>query len=134
MSATPFKADLRLDWPAADPSAAPAPQPAMVDGRDNLVQALLLRLSVDRGELAGLAHARYGSRIYDLIGQPMDSANQELLRRYVREALKAEPRVKEILWVRVSASTVQPGLLEITAAVRDMADGQIELGMHLDVR
>jgi hypothetical protein len=64
----------------------------------------------------------------------MDRANKELLRRYVREALKAERRVKDILWVRVEDSPARPGVLEITAAVRDVADGQIELGMHLDVR
>ena len=136
MSTDPFKADLRLDWPAQapDPSAPAVSGPTTVDGRDNLVQALLLRLAVDRGELAGLAHPGYGSRIHDLIGEPMDRANKELLRRYVREALKAERRVKDILWVRVEDSPARPGVLEITAAVRDVADGQIELGMHLDVR
>lgn len=137
MSVDPFKADLRLAWPALpqDPSAPPPPPgPAMVEGRDNLVQALLLRLAVDRGELAGLAHPRYGSRIYDLIGEPMDRANKELLRRYVREALKSERRVKEILWVRVEERASEPGVLDITAAVRDVADGQFELGMQLDVR
>ena len=137
MSTDPFKADLRLAWPAQpeDPAAGPQPLgPALVDGRDNLVQALLLRLAVDRGELAGLAHPRYGSRIYDLIGEPMDRANKELLRRWVREALKAEPRVKDILWVRVEESAAQPGLLAITAALRDVAEGQFELGMQLDVR
>lgn len=125
----PFKSDLRIAWPGlADESGG------IVEGRDNLVQALLLRLSVDKGELAGLAHPRYGSRIYDLIGQPMDRANSELLRRYVREALNSEPRVKQVLWVTVEQHPGQPGVVFVRAAVRDVLDAETEVGMQLDVR
>jgi phage baseplate assembly protein W len=132
----PFKTDLRLVWPddTGPGGAGSGRVQDSVAGRDNLVQALQLRLSVDRGELSGLGHPRYGSRIADLIGQPMDRANRELLRRYVREALNNEPRVKEVLWVTVEESAATPGVLLVNAAVRDVLDGQTEVGMKIDVR
>jgi hypothetical protein len=34
----------------------------------------------------------------------------------------------------VEESPAQPGVLQITAAVRDVAEGRFELGMQLDVR
>src|SRR5688500_20244610 len=38
-------------------------------GRQNLAQALLLRLLTPRGALRALGHATYGSRLHELIGE-----------------------------------------------------------------
>lgn len=88
-----------------------------VSGVDNLVQALTLRLLVDRGELSGLGHARFGSRIRDLIGEPQDSANMELLRRYVRQALLQDPRVAEVVQVAVTRRRDERASVDIVARV-----------------
>ena len=38
-------------------------------GRENLAQALILRLLTPLGSLKGLGHANYGSRLHELIGR-----------------------------------------------------------------
>jgi phage baseplate assembly protein W len=85
---------------------------------DNLAQALTMRLLVQRGELAQLAHPRYGSRIHELIGQTLDRPNLDLLRRHVRRALLDDPRVAAVETLRVDAIAAYPGAVQITATVR----------------
>jgi len=87
-----FKTDLRIVFQGTGHGpvvelATGARGPAAVSGIDNLVQALTLRLLVDQGELAGLGHPRYGSRIRELLGARLDRANLELIRRFVRQTL-----------------------------------------------
>lgn len=67
---------------------------ALVDGRENLAQALLLRLLTPRGALAALGHADYGSRLGELIGRGKTEALRQLCRAYVLEAVAQEPRVR----------------------------------------
>src|SRR5512144_2736080 len=88
-----------------------------VGGIENLAQALTLRLLVRRGELGALGHRRYGSRIYELIGEPMDPANLERLRRLVRKALEEDPRVAAVKRVIVAPRRDQPGTVAVEAAV-----------------
>src|SRR6516165_11043014 len=99
----PFFTDLKLSFAngGADIEIGPGEQ-GMVGGVDNLVQALTLRLLIDRRELSGLGHPRYGTRVRDLLGQTMDRANLELLRRYVRQSLLNDPRVDDVLRVTVT--------------------------------
>ena len=115
----PFFTDLRLRFVngTADIEVGTGEQ-GMVRGLDNLVQALTLRLLVDRGELSGLGHPRYGTRTRDLLGQTMDRANLELLRRYVRHALLDDPRVAEVTHVTVAPRSAELGAVEVTATVR----------------
>jgi phage baseplate assembly protein W len=72
-----------------------------VSGRDNLEQAIVLRLLTPRGELAALGHPEYGSRIHELIGQPNTENTRNRLRLFILEALQAERRVAEIVEVIV---------------------------------
>jgi phage baseplate assembly protein W len=72
-----------------------------VSGRDNLEQAIVLRLLTPRGELAALGHPEYGSRIHELIGQPNTENTRNRLRLFILEALQAERRVAEIVEVTV---------------------------------
>jgi phage baseplate assembly protein W len=65
----------------------------VVSGRENLAQALVLRLLTPVGSLADLGHAAYGSRLSDLIGRHKDAATRNLAKVYVLEAVAAEPRV-----------------------------------------
>lgn len=77
-------------------------------GPDLLAQALRLRLECVRGALTRLGHPRYGSKIHDLIGQPRDRENLGLLRRYVRKALLADPRVREVLRLEILLPGLDP--------------------------
>ncbi|HJS84573.1 MAG TPA: DUF2634 domain-containing protein [Acetobacteraceae bacterium] len=115
----PFFTDLRLRFVngTADLDAGEGDR-GLVEGIDNLVQALTLRLLIERGELAGLGHPRYGARIRDLLGQTMDRANLELLRRYVRRSLMDDPRVAEVVHVAVEPRSGEPGAVQVTATVK----------------
>lgn len=85
---------------------------------DNLAQALLLRFLTERGELAALGHENYGSRLYELIGQPNTESNRNRARLYILEALVQEPRVAEVLNVTVRTSRADPGRIDIDLTVR----------------
>jgi phage baseplate assembly protein W len=103
-----------------------------VSGRDNLVQALSLRLMTERGELTELSHPRYGSRLRELIGEPLDRANVELLRRYVRKCLLQDPRVAEVVTVRAFTTNL-PGVVAVQATVRPISGAPITLSLNLDL-
>ena len=66
-----------------------------VSGRENLAQALLLRLLTPRGSLAALGHAAYGSRLHELVGERKTPALRNLCRAFVLEAVAQEPRVED---------------------------------------
>jgi phage baseplate assembly protein W len=104
-----------------------------VTGKENLCQALALRLVSSRGELGALGHARYGSLVKDLIGEPLDRANLELLRRYVRQAIKEEPRVEETLRVVVQPRAGEPGVVSVDVTVRAVTGEEVTLELALDL-
>lgn len=115
-----------LDW-STDTGAT------TVSGKDNLIQALTMRLIVYRGHLEQLGHQRYGSRVADLIGEPMDRANLELLRRYVRQAIKEDPRVDEVTELSVTARPDVPGAVDVRARIKAITGDAVELGLALDL-
>ena len=61
------------------------------------VQFLVNRLSTRRGELAPLGHPDYGSRHHELIGEPNTERTRNLVKIYVLDALRQEPRVAKVL-------------------------------------
>ena len=101
-------------------------------GRDNLAQALTLRLLVELGELTELGHPRYGSRLRELIGEPMDSANLELLRRYVRRSLLADPRVEDVVALSVRPDPDRPGRAEVEATVAPINQAPLRLELAFE--
>ncbi len=103
-------------------------------GLDNLGQALTLRLLVHRGELTGLGHPRYGSRVHELIGEPLDRPNLGLLRRYVRKVLREDPRVDTLTSVRVQPHPAVPGAVEIFAEVVAVSGARVDVSLALDLR
>lgn len=107
-----FSGDGRADitWSARDLD--------LVDGLENLAQALTLRILVQRGELTDLAHPRYGSRVHELIGATLDRANLDLLRRHVRRALLGDPRVEKVESITATPIPSQPGAVHVAATVR----------------
>lgn len=130
-----LKKDLKLIFPQTGGAdlAAGSLDFETVEGRDNLAQALILRLLVGRGELRALGHPRYGSRIQELIGEPMDGPNRELLRRYVRRALREDPRVAEVTRVDVLPRKDAPGVVMVEAAVRPATGAPLEVKVEIDV-
>ena len=114
---------------------------ATTTGRDNLVQALKMRLLTARGELGRLAHPRYGSRVHELIGElvsgPQGRANLELLRRHVRAAILSDPRVAKVVRLEVRALREDPGAVDVYAIVepdtRRLVGPAFEFGVILDV-
>ena len=54
-----------------------------------------------KGELAPLGHAGYGSRHHELIGEPNVERVRNLIKLYVMQALRDEPRIERLLRVDV---------------------------------
>ena len=86
---------------------------ATVRGRDNLAQAVIMRLLTPAGELAGLGHPDYGSRLHELIGRPNNETTRNLVRLRILETLQREPRIGEVVEVRVGPA---PGRRSSVAA------------------
>lgn len=75
---------------------------------DAIEQALVNRLKTRRGELEPLGHPDYGSRHHDLIGEPNVERTRTLIKLYVLQALRHEPRIERVLAVVVSADHNPP--------------------------
>jgi len=73
----------------------------VVNGKATLVQGLILRLKTEQGELAGLGHPIYGSKHYMLIGEPNTENSRNLIKLYILECLRQEPRLETIEKVEV---------------------------------
>jgi phage baseplate assembly protein W len=72
----------------------------LAQGNDNIVQALKLRLSVRKGELAKLGWPDYGSRLHELIGEPNNERTHVRLMAFARSAVERDPRVVEVTDIR----------------------------------
>ena len=82
------------------------------NGRENLKQALIHRVDVERGEL--LWHPEYGSLHRALIGTVNGPTAGTLAAKYVEATLKADPRVQEVTSVE---ATVQGDQINVIADV-----------------
>jgi phage baseplate assembly protein W len=102
---------------------------ALVSDRDNLTQAVAIRLLTPRGELAELGHPDYGSRLPDLVGSQRTETTRNLAKLYVIEALKQERRIAEILSVAVADHAGERHRIDIEIQVRAIGDSAvIDLG------
>jgi phage baseplate assembly protein W len=77
-------------------------------GVDNLTQAVANRLKTRRGELAPLGHPDYGSRHHELVGEPNVERTRNLVKLYVLQALRDEPRIEKVLRADVRAEHDPP--------------------------
>jgi phage baseplate assembly protein W len=98
---------------------------ALVSGRENVGQAILIRLLTPRGELAALAHPEYGSRLHELVGRANTDTVRDLAKLYVLESLQAEPRVAEIVEVTVTPVAGQRDRFDILIRVRPVGDAAV---------
>ncbi|MDR5748845.1 hypothetical protein QCE73_37330 [Caballeronia sp. LZ029] len=74
----------------------------IVQGKAALAQALIMRLMTERGELEGLGHPDYGSRHHSLIGEPNIERNRNLVKLYILECVREEPRVERVVSLEVT--------------------------------
>ncbi|HEX7333969.1 MAG TPA: GPW/gp25 family protein [Pyrinomonadaceae bacterium] len=78
------------------------------EGVDNLTQAIANRLKTRKGELTSLGHPDYGSRHHELIGEPNVDRTRNLIKFYVLQALRDEPRIERVLSAVVKAEHSPP--------------------------
>jgi phage baseplate assembly protein W len=104
----------------------------LAEGNDNIVQALLLRLRVRKGELAPLGWPDYGSRLHELIGEPNNSRTRVMLMAHARNVVERDPRVAEVQRIRAE---VLPGERDVVTLVMDIAliDAPDPLNLVFDI-
>ncbi len=100
----------------------------LVEDELNLGQAIVHRIRTRRGELTDIGHRRYGSRLYDLIGEPNNDTTRERIKVLVREALAHESRVKEILGLTVTPSKDRADAVSIEISVSAIG-GEVPLNI-----
>ena len=95
-----------------------------ISGRENVAQALILRLLTPRGALADLGHASYGSRLGELVGRGKTEAVRGLCRAYVLQAVREEPRVQDKpLAVMFDVAAEQPWDFVVQIVVQPASGG-----------
>lgn len=90
----------------------------VLTGVENLEQALLLRFTTRRGDLAELGHPDYGARLWQLIGEFNDQTNRNRAKLYALEAIAGEPRVSEVLAIDVRTSPDDRGRIDLAISMR----------------
>jgi phage baseplate assembly protein W len=101
----------------------------VIGGRDNLGQAVILRLLTPLGELAALGHPEYGSRLHSLIGEKNNDTHRNLVRLYILESLAFEPRIERVLEVRVSPNPAQRTGVDVQLSVRPAGSSErVQIG------
>ncbi|MCP4341034.1 MAG: GPW/gp25 family protein [Desulfobulbaceae bacterium] len=95
-----------------------------VGGRDNLAQAIIMRLLTPRGELTPLGHPQYGSRLHELVGEANTETKRNLVRLYILETLQKEPRIEEVKAVTVSHAV--QGVYSVGATIQVLPVGETQ--------
>ena len=101
----------------------PAMDIATVSDRENLAQALIVRLLTPKGALQPLGHPDFGSRLPELIGQLNNDTTRNLARLHVIEAVGQEVRVRQLTDLAVSVVADQPDTIRISFSVLPLGDG-----------
>ena len=98
------------------------------------VQFLVNRLSTRRGELASLGHPDYGSRHHELIGEPNTERTRNLVKLYVLEALRQEPRIAKVLRCVVRTVDRERDIVRVELTIRLIEkDEPLNLVVPLDL-
>lgn len=101
--------------------------------RDNLAQAIIMRLLTRSGSLAPLGHPDYGSRLVELIGRLNNETTRRLARLFTLEALGQEPRIHQpVRNLVVSVLPGQPDVVLIDFSVLPVGDDEL-LSLALEV-
>ena len=114
------------------PAGSPGLDLQPIDGRQNLAQALILRLLTPLGDLAHLGHPTFGSRLGELVGRRNDELTRNLARLYTIEAVANEPRVGPLAQLEVRVPVDRPDVVEIAFQVQPI-DGREAVSVALEV-
>ena len=109
---------------------------ATVSGRENLIQAILDRLSTRRGELAALDHPAYGSRLHELVGELDNARTRSWAEIYIRECLAQERRIAEVLAVEMAPANRadERDVLRAEIVLRPVGESEsVTLGLTLNL-
>lgn len=82
-------------------------------GNGDIIQALILRLKVRKGELAPLGWPDYGSRLHELIGEPNNPRTHVILMAHSRNAIEQDDRVAKVTGVRTQVLPGEPNVVRI---------------------
>lgn len=85
---------------------------------DNLKQALLLRFLTPVGEMTVLGHPGYGSRLFELLGEPITQSTLNRAKLFTLLALQAEPRVKDVISVNVKYNRKEQTTIKIEVSLK----------------
>ena len=97
----------------------------LVSDRDNLAQAIRIRLLTPRGELTALGHPDYGSRLPELIGEQRTETTRNLAKLFVLEALKQERRIAEVVTVTVDDHPGDRHRIDLFVQVRPIGESAV---------
>lgn len=119
--------------PGQDGAPARVSDLATVAERENLAQALILRLLTPRGALTALGHPEYGSRLHELVGESKSDALRNLCRVFVLEVVRQEPRVQDAAReLSFDVGLERPDDFRFTLGVAPVAGGDpVTLGLEV---
>ncbi len=101
----------------------------IASGRDNLAQAIILRLLTPVGELSALDHPEYGSRLPDLVGSDNVERTRNLAKLYILESLRWEPRIEKVTQLVVEPAPGTRDRINVSLEVKPVASaGRVAIG------
>ena len=106
---------------------------SVVTDHQSLQQNLLLRLLMDKGQLAYLGEPNYGSNIHDFIGQLHTPQYQQLLSRLIKKTLMQDYRVAEVTQIDILPRSQDPSILDIDIVVKAIDGKQLNLAVATHV-
>ncbi len=111
--------DLRLkdEEMGVDLTISPTGDLQTISEELNVGQAVISRMRTRKGELLDLGHSQFGSRLYELVGEPNNEATRALVRNIAKETLNADPRIKEIRRIDVKPSRLDPHRVDVEITV-----------------
>ena len=95
-----------------------------ISGKDNLAQAIVMRLLTPRGELTPLGHTEYGSRLHELIGRPNNETTHNLAKVYILDALGRESRIAKVLSLDIAPHPGTRDQIDILLNVQPVGEVQ----------
>jgi len=104
--------------PGYDLNVGPTGDLETIGEEYNLAQAIIMRLNTMQGELTELGHSSYGSRLYELVGEPNNERTREFVRIYALESVNRDPRVEEVVGISVEKFKDDPSRVDINISVR----------------
>ena len=93
-----------------------------LQGRDNLGQAVIMRLLTPRGELSTLGHPNYGSRLHELIGRQNTATQRDFIKLYILESLQQEPRIASVESIAITPTPGRRDRVDVLLIVQPVAE------------